>query len=40
MLWLIGSSLTRAPSLVSLHLSGNPGITAQLRSQLQSRIRC
>ncbi len=40
MLWWIGSTLTRAPSLASLHLSGNPGITSELKRQLQLRIRC
>jgi hypothetical protein len=34
MLWWIGSTLTRAPSLSSLHLSGNPGITSELKRQL------
>lgn len=40
MLWWLGSTLTRAPSLASLHLSGNPGITSELKRQLQLRIRC
>ena len=30
MLWKIGASLARAKSLVSLHLSGNQGITPNL----------
>ena len=40
MLWKIGSSLARAKSLVSIHLSGNQGITPSLKKHLFSRIRC
>ena len=31
MLWTIGKALKRSPSLVSMHLSGNPGITTELK---------
>jgi hypothetical protein len=32
MLWTVGKALSRAPSLQGIHLSGNPGITAELRA--------
>ena len=40
MLWNIGSSLSRAKSLISIHLSGNQGITPALKTLLKQRIRC
>ena len=40
MIWKIGSALSRAPSLISIHLTGNPGITIALKKQLHTRIRC
>lgn len=40
MLWHIGKALSRARSVVSLHLDGNPGFTPTLAEQLQTRIRC
>ena len=40
MLWKLGSSLARAKSLVSIHFSGNQGITPALKHHLLSRIRC
>ena len=40
MLWHIGKALSRARSVVSVHLSGNQGITPTLIEQLQTRIRC
>ena len=40
MLWHIGKALSRARSVISLHLSGNQGITPTLLKQLQPRIRC
>jgi hypothetical protein len=30
----IGTALRRAKSLVSMHLSGNPGVTAQMKEYL------
>ena len=32
MLWTVGKALSRAPSLQGIHLSGNPGITPELRA--------
>jgi len=40
MLWNIGSALSRAKSIISIHLSGNQGITPALKMMLKSRIRC
>ena len=40
MLWHVGKALSRARSVVSVHLSGNQGITPTLIEQLQTRIRC
>ena len=40
MLFKICSSLRRAPSLISLHVSGNPGINYELRKQVARKIRC
>ena len=40
MLWKIGESLARAKSLVSIHLSGNQGITPAYKKHIFSRIRC
>ena len=40
MLWHIGKALTRARSVISLHLSGNQGVTPTLIEQLRTRIRC
>ena len=40
MLWHIGKALTRARSVISLHLSGNQGVTPTLIEQLRIRIRC
>lgn len=40
MLRAIGTALRRARSILSLHLSGNPGITPALKSFLYQRIRC
>ena len=37
---IIGISLRRARSLLSLHISENPGITKDLKSLLFERIRC
>jgi len=37
---IIGISLRRARSLLSLHLSENPGITSDLKSLLFERIHC
>jgi hypothetical protein len=39
MLFRICSSLTRSPSCLSLHCSGNPGITHRLKQMLWRRIR-
>jgi hypothetical protein len=36
----IGVSLRRARSLLSLHLSGNPGINESLKSFLFTRLHC
>ena len=40
MLWHVGKALSRARSVVSVHLSGNQGITPTLLDQLRTRIRC
>ena len=40
MLWKLGASLVRAKSLVSIHLSGNQGITPALKKHIRGRIRC
>ena len=40
MLWNIGKALSRARSVISVHLSGNQGISPTLIDQLQTRIRC
>lgn len=40
MLWYLGTALRRAKSLISLHLSGNPGITSTLKEYLYKRVRC
>lgn len=40
MLQVIGTSLRRARSLLVLHLSGNPGITDELKEYLQNRVHC
>lgn len=40
MLWYIGTALRRAKSLVSLHLSGNPGVTKNVKDYLYKRVRC
>jgi hypothetical protein len=40
MLWFIGAALRRAKSLISLHLSGNPGVTPALKEYLHKRVRC
>ena len=40
MLWHIGKALSRARSVISVHLSGNQGITPTLLKQLHTRIRC
>ena len=40
MLWRIGSALSRAKSLVSIHFSGNQGITPAVKDQLFKRIHC
>ena len=40
MLWHIGKALSRARSVISVHLSGNQGITPTLKQQLLTRIRC
>jgi hypothetical protein len=37
---IIGISLRRARSLLSLHLSENPGITQDLKTLLFERIHC
>ena len=39
-LWLFGSTLRRSYQLRGLHLSGNPGITSQLKGYLFMRARC
>ena len=39
-LWLFGSTLRRSYQLRGLHLSGNPGITSQLKGYLFARARC
>lgn len=39
-LWLFGSTLRRSYQLRGLHLSGNPGITSQLKGYLFKRARC
>jgi hypothetical protein len=36
----VGSSLTRAKSLLSVHLCGNKGVTDRLKQYLEKRIRC
>jgi|LauGreDrversion4_2_1035121.scaffolds.fasta_scaffold61146_4 hypothetical protein len=36
----IGASLRRGKSILSLHLSGNPGITQEVKMFLHERIRC
>jgi hypothetical protein len=40
MLFNICKSLTRSQALLSLHVSGNPGITPELKEFLWRRIRC
>jgi hypothetical protein len=37
---VIGASLKRGRSILSLHLSGNPGINNALKEYLSNRIRC
>lgn len=37
---VIGASLKRGRSIVSLHMSGNPGVTQSLKDYLFERIRC
>eukprot|EP00347_Sterkiella_histriomuscorum_P014450 403360819 len=37
MLWSLGTALRRSRSLVSIHLSGNPGVTEQLKEYLHQR---
>ena len=39
-LWYFGSTLRRAISLRSLHLSGNPGVTQRLKNYLCERVHC
>ena len=36
----IGTSLRRGRSIVSLHLSGNPGVNQSLKDFLFQRLRC
>lgn len=36
----IGTSLRRGRSILVLHLSGNPGVTEDIKSYLQERVRC
>ena len=40
MLFMLCKCLTRAQSCISFHVSGNPGITAELREILWRRVRC
>ena len=40
MIWKLGSALSRAKSLVSIHFSGNQCISPTLRSNLFKRIKC
>ena len=36
----VGTSLRRAASLLVLHLSGNPGLSNEMRLYLHQRIKC
>ena len=40
MLWHIGKALSRARSVIAVHLSGNYGVTERLVELLPTRIRC
>ena len=40
MLWHIGKALSRARSVIAVHLSGNYGVTERLVDLLRTRIRC
>ena len=35
----IGAALRKAKSLLAIHLSGNPGVTPELKEYLYDRIR-
>ena len=40
MILLIGRSLTRSKSLLSIHLCMNPGTTPRIIEYLHKRVRC
>ena len=40
MLWELCTCLRRAPSLISLHVSGNPGLNDEFKKQVARRIKC
>lgn len=40
MLKCFGVALRRAKTLLSLHLSGNPGVTPQVKAYLKERAHC
>ena len=39
-LWSFGTGLRRAKSLLSIHLTGNPGVSEGLKDYLFQRVRC
>ncbi len=40
MMYELGPALRRAKSIISLHLSGNPGIDDELKEYLHKRVHC